>query len=143
MTITICSSLSFIDRILAVAEALRAQGHAVLIPSSAEMVARGALTREDITMEKSAGTAFARTIREDAIRGHHAKIIQSDAIFVLNEEKNGIPGYIGGSVFLEMGFAHVAGKHIFLLYPIPNMPYSDEIRAMEPVVLHGDLRALV
>lgn len=142
MTITICSSLSFIDRILAVAEELRARGHTALIPYSAEMVADGSLTQTAINSEKETGTSFERTIRNDAIRGHHAKIMRSDAILVLNEEKNGIAGYIGGSVFLEMGFAHVAHKRMFLLYPIPNMAYSDEMRAMGPIILHGDLREI-
>jgi hypothetical protein len=143
MTITICSSLSFIDRILAVTKELRAMGHVVLLPASAEMVARGTLTQQEITKEKDSETGFTRTIRQDAIRGHHAKIMASDAILVLNEEKSGIPGYIGGSVFLEMGFAHVAHKRIFLLYPIPDMPYSDEIRAMEPTIVHGNTRLIV
>ena len=43
---------------------------------------------------------------------------------------------------LEMGFAHVLGKKIFLLNGIPDMHYKDEIRAMQPVVLDGDLNGI-
>ena len=34
-----------------------------------------------------------------------------------------------------MGFAHVLNKKIYLLNNIPEMSYSDEIRAMQPIVL--------
>ena len=52
---------------------------------------------------------------------------------------NGIPNYIGGNTFLEMGFAHVLNKKVFLLNNIPAMPYDDEIKDMQPIVLNGDL----
>jgi hypothetical protein len=55
-------------------------------------------------------------------------------------DKNGIKNYIGGNTFLEMGFAHVLNQKIFLLNPIPEIPfYKTEIEAMRPVVLNGDL----
>jgi len=38
-----------------------------------------------------------------------------------------------------MGFAHVLGKPIYLLYGIPDMIYSDEIKAMQPVLLEGNI----
>jgi len=40
---------------------------------------------------------------------------------------------------MEMGFAHVNNKKVFLLNPIPNMPYTDEIKATCDVALNGDL----
>lgn len=80
----------------------------------------------------------------DAIREHWATIEKSDAILVLNYEKSGIPGYIGGNSFLEMGFAYIQRKPIFLLNPIPEMPYyKTEIIAMKPTVIDGDLARLV
>lgn len=39
---------------------------------------------------------------------------------------------------MELGFAHVNNKKIFLLNPIPQMNYSDEIAAVQPVVINGD-----
>jgi hypothetical protein len=63
-------------------------------------------------------------------------------VLVLNYEKKGVPGYIGGNTFLEMGFAYVLDKPIYLLHPIPQMGYTDEIEAMQPVVLDGDLKGL-
>ncbi len=37
-----------------------------------------------------------------------------------------------------MAFAHVLNKKIFLLNDISAMIYTDEIEAMQPVVLNGD-----
>jgi hypothetical protein len=63
-----------------------------------------------------------------------------DAVIVLNIEKNGVPNYIGGNTFLEMGFAHVLNQKIFLYNPIPdNKLYKTEIEAMKPTIIHGDL----
>ena len=40
---------------------------------------------------------------------------------------------------MEIGFAHVHGKKIFLLNDIPDVSYKDEIEAMYGVILRGDL----
>ncbi len=74
------------------------------------------------------------------IRWYHNEINSSDAILVLNFEKNGIENYIGGNTLMEMGFAYVVGKKIFLINPIPDtLKYKDEIEAMDPIILNGDL----
>jgi predicted RNA-binding protein with PUA domain len=69
--------------------------------------------------------------------------VSSDAILVLNFDKNGVKNYIGGNTLMEIGFAHVHDKKIFLLNPIPDMPYKDEIEATDPVVLSGDLSKII
>ena len=44
---------------------------------------------------------------------------------------------------MEMGFAHVNDKKIFLLNPIPkNVSYIDEIEAMVDEILDGDLEKI-
>jgi len=48
----------------------------------------------------------------------------------------------GSMTLLEMGFAHILNKKIFLLNDIPEMIYTDEIEAMQPIVLNGDLTKL-
>ena len=59
---------------------------------------------------------------------------------VLNHDKNGVANYIGGNSFLEMGFAYVLGKKIFLLNEIPESKLiKQEIVAMQPKILNGDL----
>jgi len=49
---------------------------------------------------------------------------------VVNPDKNNVANYIGGNVFLEMGYAHILKKKIFLYNDIPAMPYADETRSM-------------
>lgn len=81
---------------------------------------------------------------QDAIREHWGTIQKCDVTLVLNHDKHGIPGYIGGNSFLEMGFAYVLHKPLYLLNPIPKMPYYEtEIIAMKPVVLEGNLETLL
>lgn len=76
----------------------------------------------------------------DAIREFWVLMKDADAILVANYAKHGIENYIGGNAFLEMGFAHVLNQKIFLLHPIPEMPYyGTEIIAMKPIILDGDL----
>ncbi len=77
-------------------------------------------------------------IENDYIRQHYNHILESDAIFVVNMEKNNIKGYIGGNVLMELGFAYVNNKKIFLLNSIPDMPYKEEIEAVLPIVLNGE-----
>ena len=70
-------------------------------------------------------------------------IINGDAILVLNYDKNGIKNYIGGNTLMEIGFAHVNDKKIFLLNPVPEeVSYKDEIKAMVNVILKGDLNKI-
>jgi hypothetical protein len=62
---------------------------------------------------------------------------------VLNHEKNGIVGYIGGNTLIEMGVAFYLGKKIYLYDPIPEMSYTEEILGMKPTVIDGDLSRIV
>ena len=71
------------------------------------------------------------------------KLKKSDALLVVNNSlKNGRKNYISGSSFLEMGFAHALGKKIFLLQGIPELSYKDEIMAMKPIILSGNLNKI-
>ena len=68
------------------------------------------------------------------------KLKTSDALLILNKsQKEGRENYISGSSFLEMGFAHALGKKIYLLQGMPEVSYKDEILAMHPIALNGDL----
>ena len=62
---------------------------------------------------------------------------------VCNFDKNGIKNYIGGNTLIEIGFAHVNNKKVFLLNPFPEeVSYVDEIKAMTDVILKGDLNKI-
>ena len=74
-------------------------------------------------------------IEHDLIREHYKKILRSDGIIVVNEEKNGIAGYVGGNTLMEMGFAHVHNRDIFITQPSPKISYQSEINAMQPMLI--------
>ena len=139
MKIAICGSLNFTHEIKKVADDLKDLGFDVIIPISSEKILKKEFSLEEIKKEKENGKFSERAIKFDSIRAYWKIIENSDAVLVVNIEKNNIKNYIGGNSFLEMGFAHVLNKKIFLFNDIPEMIYIDEIKAMQPVVLKGDL----
>ena len=77
----------------------------------------------------------------DYIRIHYKHILQSDAILIVNLEKKEKKNYIGGNCLMEMGMAYVNDKKIFLSNDIPlESTYLDEIKAMNPICLSGNLK---
>ncbi len=141
MKFVICGSIDFTPKIKGVANVLIEGGHEVVIPITSQRILNGELTLEEFKKEKqkSGDGAFRRKIKEDVIKRYFEIIKGIDALLVLNLEKKGIPNYIGGNTFLEMGFAHVLGKPIYLFNEIPDVSYKEEILAMQPVVLNGDI----
>ncbi len=79
---------------------------------------------------------------DQPIRDHFNKVAWSDAILVANHDKKGIMGYVGPNTLMEMGLAFYLNKPIYLLNPIPDVPWREEILGMKPVVLEGDLQRL-
>jgi len=71
---------------------------------------------------------------------HSANVIgETDAVLVLNFEKDGVENYIGGGTFLEMYDAFRLGKKIFLFNAIPDGTLRDEILGFSPTAINGDL----
>ena len=139
MKITICGSLNFTYEIMEIADKLKKMGLEVSIPISSEKILKGEFSLNEIKKEKENGKFSERAIKYDSIRSYWEKINESDAILVVNLDKKGIKNHIGGNAFLEMGFAHILNKKIFLFNEIPNIAYTDEIKAMQPIILNGDL----
>jgi len=139
MKIAICASLSFTNEIRDIKERLIKNGHEVFMPNTSDMIYNGEVTLEQIEKEKETGAIVDRAIKQDAIKDHFEKIKNADAILVCNYDKRGIKNYIGGNVFLEIGFAHILNKKIFLLNPIPEVNYKEEILVTQPIILNGDL----
>lgn len=79
-------------------------------------------------------------IKTRLMRGHLNKIPKGQAALVINDEKHGIKGYIGGNVLIEMGLAFYLNIPIYLMNRYPkNGRLYEEIRTMDPIVLNGDL----
>lgn len=139
MKISICASIQFTPQIKEIADELKSYGHEVIIPDGAERIINGEITLDEFLGNVGKGEGAKAKIAHDVIRGYFHKIENSDAILVLNFTKKGIDHYIGGNTFLEMGFAHVLNKKIFLYNPIPEMHYKDELITFQPIILNQDL----
>ncbi len=144
MKITICGSIDFTYKIKEVADVLSGRGHEVEIPYMAQKILNGVISLEEFQniKQKDGDINFRKNAEEDLIKRYFRLIKESDAVLIVNIDKKGIKNYIGGNVLLEMGFAYVLDKKIFLLNEIPDISYKDEIEAMGPVILYGDLNKI-
>lgn len=133
MKVVICGSMFASKEMLTVQVALAELGHSVVVPEFTEEYATMS------TIDKVATESVRNKVKHDLIKGYFNKIKDSDAVLVVNVEKGGIRGYIGTNSFLEMGFAHVLGKKIFLLNSFPSAWHTDEIQAMQPIILNGNV----
>lgn len=130
--ITLCGSMKFFDEMEQLQSELEGIGFEVLSP-----------TLEGVKTDYAKMTTEQKgEVKQSFTDRHLAKIKDSDAILVVNYPKNGIDNYIGASAFLEMGFAYVLEKKIFLLNEVPEQWNSEEILWLRPVVLHGDIGSL-
>lgn len=77
-----------------------------------------------------------------AMKKHFDKVAWSDAILVLNYDKNGIKNYVGANTLMEMGLALYLNKKIYLLNPIPEISYKEEIMGMKAEIINGDLKKI-
>ncbi|MFA5155387.1 MAG: hypothetical protein WC453_03045 [Patescibacteria group bacterium] len=141
MKIVICASVDLTPQIKEIKEALEKMGHQTEIPFVSQKIIAGEIALADFlaVKAKEGDASFRQAVGEDLIKRYYHRIKDSDAILVVNGDKRGVKNYIGGNVFLEMGFAYTMNKQIFLLNPIPELSYSDEIKAMQPVIINGDL----
>ncbi len=133
MKIGIIGSMQFTDKMLKVREKLIELGHNAFVTDLHKTM----IGKTDSEIEK---IKLHQKNNMDAIREFWRMMQGADAVLVLNYDKNGIKNYVGGNTLMEMGFAHVLNQKIFMLNPIPDMPYcKSEIEAMKPVVVNGDL----
>lgn len=136
MRIAICGSMAFVSQMLKTKQELEAMGHEVEVSKFVdEYQGKG--------LEESELLAIKQKKERDAIREYWNVIQKVDAILVLNHQKRGIPGYIGGNTLMEIGFAYGFRKKIFLLNPVPDITYyRSEIEACDPIILNGDIRQI-
>ncbi len=136
MKIGIISSMQNAEKMLELKDKLEKSGHKVFVSKFAQaMVGKSDDEKEKMKLHQK--------YRLDAIR-EFWKIMQgTDAVLVANYDKKGIKNYIGGNTLMEIGFAHVLNQKIFLLNPVPDIPYyRTEIEAMKPIIINGDLKKI-
>ncbi|MDD5726794.1 MAG: hypothetical protein PHC53_05345 [Patescibacteria group bacterium] len=133
MKIGIIGSMQMTERMLELKEKLESMGHAVIVSGFAsEYVGKSDEEKESIKLYHKNNC--------DAIREFWTRMQDCNAVLVANYEKHGMPNYIGGNTLMEIGFAYVLNQKIFLLNPVPEIPfYKSEVEAVKPIIINGDL----
>jgi nucleoside 2-deoxyribosyltransferase len=135
-SIILCGSIACADEIIKVRDQLETLGFDVEIPYGVYQYIENGLIHKHVE-ERAVDKKD-----QDLISRYYEMIKEYDAVLIVNVEKNGKSNYIGGNTFLEMGFAHVLGKPLFVLNPLPEVMYRDELEAMCPVILNKNLSLL-
>lgn len=147
MKITLCGSIAFYNEMLATKEQLEKLGHEVKMPPSRFNDGAGnpisALQYYEIRKTSTSNEGWIWDRKEEAMKRHFDKVVWSDAILVLNYDKNKIEGYVGANTLMEMGLALFLNKRIYLLNQIPGISYKEEILGVKPVIINGDLNKII
>jgi len=142
MKIVICGSSAFKEKMLEYRDKLIALGHEPIVHPDYELFVKG--EKQELWKKISGGEHYQAKKSQGYIKWYYDAIVNSNAILVLNFDKKGIKNYIGGNTLMEIGFAHVNNKKVFLLNEVPeNVSYVDEIKAMVDSVLNNDLDKIV
>ena len=135
-SITVCTSASFYRQSWKIKERLEKQGFRVSMPHTAKVMRRTGnyqvshykVWYKDKNLFKRKALLMARHFRE---------IEKGDAILVLNLNKKGSRGYIGGNVLMEMALAFYLKKLIYIWRTVQeSQPFYEEILGMEPIFLN-------
>jgi len=132
MKIFLICSKAFYDRIPPIKLTLEQAGHEVTLPNCFDDPGTEARYREMGDKEHAEWKASMLRHSQDVIEN-------TDAVLVLNFEKNGQENYIGGATFLEMYDAFRMNKTIYMYNGIPDGMLKDEIAGFEPILLEGDV----
>lgn len=133
MRIGVIGSMQYTERMIDLRDKLIALGHDAYVTTLASpFIGKTDDEKEKIKLDQKYNL--------DAIREFWNLMQGADAVLVANYDKHGIKHYIGGNTLMEIGFAHVLNQKIFLLNPIPDIPYyKSEIEAVKPIILNGKL----
>lgn len=120
-TIVICGSMKFKDKILEISDNLENLGFKTELPKEC---------MEGLPKEIASRSHFKRIQNED-----------TDAILIVNCDKNELKNYIGPNSFAEIAFAFYFNKKIFLLQDIYE-PYKDELLGWKVIPLNETLESI-
>jgi len=132
MNIFIICSKHFYDRVSEIADELKSYGHKTTFPNSYE----SPFEEEDM---KRKGLEHHINFKQKMMRLHEPKIKINDAVLALNFDKNSQSNYIGGGTFMEIVKAWELNKKIYLYNPIPECIFTDELKGINPLIIHKDL----
>lgn len=136
MKIFVLGSMQFSEQMVEARDKLRQRGHQAVTSVFVDaFVGKTDEEKEVIKIDQKNN--------QDAMKVDCAQVVDQDAILVMNLDKHEIPNYIGGNVLIEMGYAHILNKQIYLYNPIPDIAYyKTEIEAMKPIIINGNLNQI-
>jgi len=142
MKIVICGSSTFKEKMLEYSDKLEKLGHEPIFHPDYRAFVNG--EKKEIWNQVTKGEHYKAKKEQGYIKWYYNQIYNADAILVLNFDKKNIKNYIGGNTLMEIGFAYVNDKKVFLLNDVPQeLSYYDETMAMYDVVLNDDLSKIV
>lgn len=148
MKITICGSIEFINEMNVLRQQLETLGHEVKMPPLTKEGPSGTtISSSEYYAQKKEAISNPQhwiwDLHDRAIRTHFQKVEWADAVVIANYDKNNIVGYIGPNTLMEMGLAFHFNKKIFLLNPIPEISYKEELIGMKPMILQNGFKNIV
>jgi len=142
MRIVICGSSTFKEKMLEYRDKLKKLGHEPIVHPDYEDFVKG--KKKEIWSQVMSGEHYKAKRSQGYIKWYYNEILNSDGVLILNFDKNGIKNYIGGNTLMEIAFAYVNDKNIFLLNEIPEeVSYVDEIKAMVDNIINDDLSKII
>ena len=136
MKIMLLGSMSIAPVIKEAKQKLEQAGFEVLVTSDLDHIIANPHLPDDLDED------YKHCVENDIYRQFFDSIAESDAVLVLNYPKNGVEGYCGASVLMELGLAYYLRKKIYLLNPLPSyyeQRWALEVAVLQPVVIDGDL----
>ena len=141
-TITVCCSASFFKDSIEVGDRLKKLGFKVLLPKTANIMKRTKIYDVSFykTWYKNKKDYLKKT---QLVKDHFKKVKKADAILVLNLEKNGIKGYVGGNTLMEMTVVFLNKKPIFIYNETQDdFMLQEEILSLNPIFINRKLNLI-
>ena len=138
-TITICASVSHYKQVIPIEQELKKLGFKVLVPDILRTMQKN--NNFDVNFYKTwYENKNDYSKKTKLMKAHFKKVLKGDAILIVNFEKRGMEGYIGGNVLMEITLAFHYKKPIYIYNLVSDkLPILEEIYAVQPTFLDGDL----
>ena len=136
--IFLCGSMNFYRELIELESVLQSRGWTVYPPQSAKVMKE----KNDFEVSHFKGV-YTHQQRSLLIHQNFVDISVCDAILVINNEKNGVKGYIGPNVLMEIGLAFYLKKKIYIWNTVPDTAsYKDELLCLGATEINQDLELI-
>jgi len=138
-SIFLCASMDFYRELVAIEAKLIKKGWTVFIPQSAKIMK----AQNDFEVSHFKGV-MSYAERAVLIHRNFDEITSCDAILVINNEKRGVPAYIGPNVLMEIGVAFAHHKSIYIWNHVPDTAsYKEELNCFDVTEINQDLSKII